>query len=385
MLVEERMSIMSKKHEEDTKKQAIQLYKDGQPVTSISQTLGISESSIYRWIRDQQLIQSDEVKFTLTEYNTLSRQFQRSSHLLEIIKLSGLIGKVPLQKRLEILAGLHDREQYSVHELCEALDVSRGTFYNHIFRKADRSQYLQEQKELMIQVQQIFDESEQRYGAEKIRIILGENGINVSKRRIAGIMKELDLHSVRTDAKKAYKKQQGYQMKNILKRDFQVDKPNQTWASDITYFKINGYGVYLCVILDLFSRKVVGYSISQNQSTHLVTSAFQRAFGERGRPSNLTFHSDRGGQYTSGAFRKLLRENGVAQSFSASGKPHDNAVSETFFATLKKEEAYRRNYTSEKEYRKSVEKYIKFYNEERPHQTNAFKTPVRFEELYGKE
>lgn len=198
-------------------------------------------------------------------------------------------------------------------------------------------------------------------------------------------MKELDLHSVRPDAKKAYKKQQGYQMKNVLKRNFSSDKPNQTWVSDITYFKINDYGVYFCVILVLFSRKVVGYAISKNQSTHLVTSAFKRAFEERGRPSNLTFHSDRGVQYTSGAFTKLLRQYHVSQLFSASGKPHDNAVAETFFATLKKEEAYRRNYTSEKDYCKSVERYIKFYNEKRPHQSNAYKTPLRFEELFGRE
>lgn len=376
---------MAKKFEEEIKKQAIQLYEAGQPVSLIAEKFDLSESTLYRWIREQRLIQSNEFKFTLSEFYALSRKVKHSEHQLQIIQQTGLIEEIPLRKRLEILADLHEREQYSVHELCDALNVSRGTFYNHIFRRADRTQYLREQKELMIQVQQIFDDSEQRFGAEKIRVILAENGVHVSKKRIAEIMKELDLHSVRPDAKKTYKKQQGYQMKNVLKRNFSSDKPNQTWVSDITYFKINDYGVYFCVILDLFSRKVVGYAISKNQSTHLVTSAFKRAFEERGRPSNLTFHSDRGGQYTSGAFTKLLRQYHVSQSFSASGKPHDNAVAETFFATFKKEEAYRRNYTSEKDYCKSVERYIKFYNEKRPHQSNAYKTPLRFEELFGRE
>lgn len=374
---------MSKRYKEEIKKQAIQSYQAGQPVSTISQTLQLSASTVYRWIGKEDISASNGYEFTPLEFKTMAKRLDRTRHLIQIIQQSGLINEVPLQKRLEILAGLHEHETYSVHELCDALDVSRGTFYNHIFRKADRSEYLKSQKELMIQVQHIFDESEQRFGAEKIRVRLAENDVHVSKKRIAEIMKELDLHSVRPEAKKAYKKQQSYQMKNVLKRNFTAEIPNRIWVSDITYFKINGYSVFLCVIIDLFSRKVVGYTIAKNQSTHLVTSAFKHAFEERGKPENLTFHSDRGGQYTSGAFTKLLRQYHVTQSFSASGKPHDNAVAETFFATFKKEEAYRRNYSSEKDYCKSVEKYIKFYNEERPHQSNAFKTPVRFEALYG--
>ena len=101
-------------------------------------------------------------------------------------------------------------------------------------------------------------------------------------------------------------------------------------------------------------------------------------------PRSLVFHSDRGTQYTSNAFTQLLLQNSVQQSFSASGRPLDNAVSETFFATFKKEEAYRRDYLSERDFRKSVDEYIQFYNEIRPHKTLAYKTPTHFEELYGK-
>ena len=99
----------------------------------------------------------------------------------------------------------------------------------------------------------------------------------------------------------------------------------------------------------------------------------------------MTFHSDRGGQYISDTFEKLLRQCEVKQSFSASGRPYDNAVVETFFATFKKEEAYRRDYSSEQDFHKSVDQFIQFYNEMRPHQTLAYKTPMRFEELYGKD
>lgn len=111
------------------------------------------------------------------------------------------------------------------------------------------------------------------------------------------------------------------------------------------------------------------YRISRTASTRLVTTTFRDAYAKRGNPKNLTFHSDRGRQYISDALSKLLRQFGVKQSFSATARPHDNAVAEAFFATFKKEEAYRREYTSEKHFRKSVDKYIRFYNEVRPHQT----------------
>ena len=168
----------------------------------------------------------------------------------------------------------------------------------------------------------------------------------------------------------------------MLKRQFSVDRPNQVWVSDFTYFRINDYWVYFCMIMDLFSRKIVGYQVSRTASTQLITSTFRRAYQKRDYPENLTFHSDRGRQYTSATFTALLEKHNIKQSFSASGRPCDNAVSETFFATFKKEEAYRREYTSEQSFRKSVERYIYFYNEVRPHQTLKYKTPQAFEDAW---
>ena len=234
----------------------------------------------------------------------------------------------------------------------------------------------------MLKVQQVFDDNAQRFGAEKIRVILADSGVHVSTKRISAIMQELGLRSVRTDAKKQYKRQQLRQRKNLLQRQFTASRPNETWVSDITYFKLKDYWVYLCVILDLYSRKVVGWRISRNTSTRLVTATFRAAYQERGCPKGLTFHSDRGSQYTSNTMNQLLEANNVTQSFSASGSPHDNAVVESFFATFKKEEAYRREYTSEQSFRKIAQEFIQFYNEVRPHQTLRYKTPQAFEEIY---
>lgn len=366
------------------KRQVIQRYKKGESIKNLSQELHIAQSTIYHWRKLYCTIQTPQRTYTPKEFDAISRRLEKMEHKMEIIRASGFLDEVPLQRKLISLEQMYRIEDspYSVHELCDALGVARGTFYNHIFRRAGRSSREKEQEDLMMKVQQIFDDSQQRFGAEKIRTVLAQTGIHVSAKRISAIMKELDLRSVRTDAKRQYKKRQLHQKQNLLARDFTADYPNQIWVSDITYFKVSDYWVYLCIILDLFSRKIIGYRVSRNASTNLVTATFRNAYQERGRPENLTFHSDRGKQYTSGAFTQLLQANGIRQSFSATGRPHDNAVAETFFATFKKEEAYRREYTSEQSFRKSAEQYIQFYNEVRPHQTLKYKTPQAVEEKY---
>ena len=375
---------MPKEYSTKFKTEVIKRYQNGESILALSQELCIAQSTIYHWRKEYYSIKTANRTYTPKEFDALSRRLEKLEHEMEIIKQSGYIADVPLQKKLSVLESIYRQADntYSVHELCEALDIARGTFYNYIFRRADHSKREEAQVELMRLVQQVFDDSSQRFGAEKIRVTLTESGVCVSTKRIAAIMRELGLQSVRPDAKKQYKKQQQYKKQNLLERQFTAKHPNQIWVSDITYFKVNDYWVYLCVILDLFSSKIVGYRVSRNASTNLVTSTFRTAFRERGNPSSLTFHSDRGKQYTSAAFTALLQKCGVKQSFSATARPHDNAVAETFFASFKKEEAYRREYTSEQGYRKSVEQYIQFYNELRPHRTLKYKTPTAFEKAY---
>lgn len=173
----------------------------------------------------------------------------------------------------------------------------------------------------MLKVKQVFDDSEQRFGAEKIRVILAESGIRVSRKRISAIMQEMGLYSVRTDAKKQFKRKQQYAKQNLLKREFSADHPNQIWVSDITYFKVKSYWLYLCIILDLYSRKIIGWRVSKHMSTHLVTATFKTTYQERRQPQNLTFHSDRGSQYVSKTLTGLFQQYGVKQSFSTTARP----------------------------------------------------------------
>ena len=167
-----------------------------------------------------------------------------------------------------------------------------------------------------------------------------------------------------------------------LEKQFSASAPNQIWASDITYFDYNKKMYYICAILDLYSRKVLSYKISQKHSSQLITSTFRSAYEDHRPAEGLVFHSDRGTQYTALTFQKLLKTLHLEQSFSPSGKPFHNAVMESFFSSLKREELYRRNYHSVEEFKECVRKYIDFYNMERPHSTLGYQAPSTYEALY---
>ncbi|MEI3036933.1 MAG: IS3 family transposase [Oscillospiraceae bacterium] len=281
----------------ELKVKTIRRYEKGESIKSLSQELHISQSTLYQWRKEYCLIKTPNRTYAPKEFDTISRRLQKLEHHMEIIRQTGYLSNVPLQKKLATLEELYNRagNLFSVHELCDTLDVARGTFYNHIFRRADRSKYQEEQEQLMLKVKQVFDDSEQRFGAEKIRVTLAKSGIRVSMKRISAIMQELGLCSVRTDAKKQFKRKQQYAKQNLLKREFSADHPNQIWVSDITYFKVKSYWVYLCIILDLYSRKIVGWRVSRHMSTHLVTATFKATFQERGKTAKSDL-SQRPGQ-----------------------------------------------------------------------------------------
>lgn len=204
-----------------------------------------------------------------------------------------------------------------------------------------------------------------------------------TERRTSRLMKELGLSSkgVRPRLNSANDRQYQY-YPNKLKRQFFTDAPNKVWVSDITYAKVGMDFVYLCVIIDLYSRKVISYTISENMDTALVIDTFQQAFLLRGNPAGVLFHSDQGTQYTSFQFRKLLKQNGVTQSFSAPGSPYDNAVAESFFASIKKEDFRRNYYPTFDQFQTAVDAYIEFYNDYRPHQRLGQLTPNQAEAEY---
>lgn len=208
--------------------------------------------------------------------------------------------------------------------------------------------------------------------------LLVEYGINISTGRVYRLMKSMNLPKMSTvkPVFKPLKPDNSIPCTNVLKQNFHTDKPNLVWVSDITFIKVQGNFYYLCVIIDLFSRKVISYSVSNKINTELVIKAFNSAFTKRLPNESLIFHSDRGCQYTSKKFRSLLDGFDVVQSFSAKGYPYDNAVAESFFKFLKLEEVHRRTYSSLNELNLALFQYIVgYYNKKRPHSANDMLSP----------
>ena len=168
---------------------------------------------------------------------------------------------------------------------------------------------------------------------------------------------------------------------NALKQHFATDVPDKIWVSDVTCYKMKENYYYICVFIDLFSRKILALSIGRNNSTSLVRTAFDLAYAER-KPTSLTIHTDRGTPYTSYTMRNLARKRNIIQSFSHPDRPHDNAVMESFFASLKREELYRVRYKSEPDFRSSLYRYVHFYNSIRPHRHLGYKTPDQYEAIF---
>ncbi len=367
----------------EEKQTLVARYRAGESVADICADTGVPRSTFYTWIKPYTVTMTDSGHVVSQQaFIKMKQKLQKLEQMIEILQKVNCTVSAPLQEKLQELAKLHG--QYSVHALCEALCVSRGTFYNHIFRRKEVTAYDKRRAEMKEHIQTAFDESQQRFGANKIAAVLADRGVRTSPKYVAELMREMGLQSVSIYSKRDYQKSERLVKKqNMLQRQFKVDEPNCVWVSDITCFKVNGKYLYICVILDLFSRKVVAHRVSPKNSTYLVTSTFRQAYRNRNEPQQLMFHSDQGPQYTSNTFRKLLRMNKVVQSFSKSGRPHDNAVAESFFASMKREEVYRTQYCSERQFMRSVDTYIEFYNTKRPHSTLNYKTPDGFELLHA--
>jgi transposase InsO family protein len=357
-------------------------YHTGESVAEICADAGIARSSFYTWIKAYSVSATNlEHAVSQQELHKMKQRIQKLEQKVEILQKVNCTASAPLQEKLQELAKLYG--QYSVHALCEALCVSRGTFYNHIFRRKEVTAYDKRRAEMRERIKTAFDESHQRFGANKIAAVLSAQGISTSPKYVRELMQEMGLQSITQYSKRDYqKKKRLLKKQNILQRQFKADEPNRVWVSDVTCFKINDKYLYVCAILDLFSRKVVAYRVSPKNSTYLITSTFRQAYQNRNTPQSLIFHSDQGAQYTSKTFCKLLRMNKVVQSFSAPGQPYDNAVMESFFSYMKREEIYRTQYISEQQFVKSIDKYIEFYNTQRPHSTLNYKTPEQFEALH---
>ena len=355
----------------------------GESAAAILADIGIPKSTFYNWVRIYQEEQAELNRKTvdIRNFHLLENKVARLETIIEILKSASCTPKSPLKQRLFAAEQLYGK--YNIHVICDAFDIPRGTFYNHVLRnKKDNTWYAKRREELRLQIQEIYDESNQIFGAAKIAAVMKSNGIKVSDEMVRTLMRDMGLVSIRQNAKKLYE-DECRKYKNHLNQEFDVSRPNEVWVSDVTYFKYGKSEYYICVIIDLFSRMVIAYKIGKNNSAQLVKGTFQIAYKTRQPDSNLTFHTDRGSNYRSKIMNDYIRSLNITQSFSRAYVPYDNSVMESFFSSMKREELYRTKYRSETDFRKSVDEYIIFYNTKRPHRKLQYKTPKQKEEEYA--
>lgn len=269
--------------------------------------------------------------------------------------------------------------------MCRVLQVSASGFYEWDGRKP--SQRAVDNEKLTGLIRQSFAASDGTYGSRRVWRDLREWGQCVSLNRVARLMASAGLVARRKRRRRPGDSPESSQhtiAPNLLQRQFEADAPNRRWLADFTYIWTAEGWLYLAVVLDLFSRRVVGWSMKSEMTSQLVIDALLMAIWRRGSPKELLHHSDQGTQYTSDDFQRVLASQGIVCSMSRRGDCWDNAAMESFFSTLKTERTSKSNYTSRDQARADVFDYIeRFYNPRRRHSTLEYLSPVRFEELHA--
>ena len=343
---------------------------------------GIPKSTFNQWLREYDTRNgcTGKYDFTPRNFRNILRRNDHLEDLLAILNDSYCSPNAPLRERLDEAEKLY--KNYNIHLVCEALNIARGTFYNHIKRnKRENAWYFVRREELKKEILDIYHDTSEVYGARKMAAALRQKNITVSVHLVRELMAEMGLINIRVYSNYLYNKEFG-KYKNFLNQNFESDAPNQIWVSDVTLFKYKENSYYICVIIDLFSRKVISCCVGRNNTTYLIKRTFREAYNDCLPGDGLIFHSDRGSNYKAESFRKLLASKNVTQSFSRAHVPYDNAVMENFFGSLKKEELYRWRYRSERELKERIKEYVDFYNNTRLHEKLQYRTPNQVEEEY---
>lgn len=275
------------------------------------------------------------------------------------------------------------KAEHSIGQLCQAFEVSPSGYYDWSYRQEYPSQRHQLDQQLKAQIGRIHEESRKTYGSPRIQIKLRQAGQRHGRNRIGRLMREQDLCGRQ---RKRYR---------VVTTDSRHDEPiapnrladapaargaNQIWVADITYVLTGQGWVYVAAILDLYSRRIVGWAVSQQINTALVLMALSRALTHRQPPTGLLFHSDRGVQYASSDYRRALAAAGLVASMSRPANCYDNATMEAFWSTLKLELIYRRPFEDAAQLRHALFDYIEvFYNRQRLHSALDYRTPAGFE------
>ncbi|MEQ1278721.1 IS3 family transposase [Acinetobacter soli] len=375
----------SKRYPEEFKIEAVkQVTEKGYSVAEVATRLGTTTHSLYTWIKryDPQQPKIIESNDPSAELAKLKKELQRVTEERDILKKGRGVLRKPVQMRY---AFIQDNQHiWPVRRLCSTLDVHHSGYYAWL--KQPTSKTARKRQQLSGLIKQFWLESGGVYGYRKIHCDLNDVGESCGINRVHRLMKADGLKSQRGYRKpRAYAGTPAVIAANSLNRQFNPTEPNQLWVTDITYIRTHEGWLYLAVVIDLFSRLVVGWSMKSRITTDLVLDALLMALWRRNPKNKVLIHSDQGSQYTSHEWQTFLRHHNLESSMSRRGNCHDNAVAESFFQLLKRERIKKRIYATRTEARSDIFEYIEmFYNSKRRHGSNGQRSPLDYEKANQK-
>jgi len=273
------------------------------------------------------------------------------------------------------------RKEHKINRMCDVFEVSSSGYYDWLNRP--ESQRTRENRRLRTKIVQLHQASRKTYGSPRIYKDLLADGETCSENRVARLMQKHNIQSkmakkfvITTDSKNTL-----VPAPDLLQRRFKVKRANENWVTDTTFIGTRQGWMYLAIVLELYSRQVIGWSMSENNNTRLVNDALMMALWRRGEVEGVIVHSDQGSTYASGGYQQLLADNKLRCSMSRKGECLDNAVAESFFGTLKTELTDHEDYRTRADARQSIFEYIEvFYNRQRRHSSLNYMTPIEYEE-----
>ncbi|HBM9727688.1 IS3 family transposase [Escherichia coli] len=350
-----------------------------------SEAMNVGSTTLESWVRqlrrERQGIAPSATPITPDQQRIreLEKQVRRLEEQNTIFKKGYRALDVRLAERFTIVARLSD--SHSVVSLCSALEIHRSSY--RYWRKR-RDTVNPARVRLCSEIRRAWNQSRGSAGVRTLAEMLTQNGVPMSRYRAGRLMKYLNLSSCQP-GKHQYKnaRQEHTCLPNLLERQFAVPEPDRVWCGDITYIWAGNRWCYLAVVMDLFARRVIGWSLSANTDTALISSALRMAYEVRGQPRDVMFHSDQGSQYTGLKYQQLLWRYRIKQSVSRRGNCWDNSPMERFFRSLKTEWVPTDGYVGKDEARQQISGYIlNYYNNVRPHHYNGGLTPEESENRY---
>ncbi|MFO1180671.1 IS3 family transposase [Ottowia sp.] len=370
------------------KQEAVRLVEGGQSIAAAARTLGVVDQTLFNWVKAQRAgkLTGADSKLVSAEQMEISRL---RAELARVKMERDILGKSDgvLRKGIDVKYAFIQRHRrvWPISVQCRVLGVSVAGYHEHFVRRAsdDHRRHLSDDA-LLVHIKAIHAQSRGSYGWPRVWRDLLARGIRVGKERVQKLMQ---LHGIRAKGKRRFKVTTDSRhdlpiAPNLLGQQFNVAEPDKVWVGDITYIATDEGWLFLAVVIDLFSRQVVGWSLRSDMTRSIVIDALRMAWFKRhpGKNAGVIFHSDRGSQYASGEFTAVLAEYGITSSMSRKGNCWDNACSETLFGSLKVERLHGQRFNTRRQAMDEVIGWLLWYNRERLHSTLDYVSPMRFEE-----